>query len=297
MVKKTTFIYLLIDPITNQIRYIGKANNPKDRYKNHINKCLDKNTHKRNWINKLKKLGYKPELEILEEVSISEWKYWESFWIGYYKYLGFKLLNYTLGGDGSTFGNKTSFKKGLIPWNTDNRPIYKIDLDGNILEEYESLFWITKNLNINLFSLDKIGKTTKKFIWFRKEKWDNYTKEEKEDIIFKTKTRRINNGTFKNDSDPWNKGVTGYSTTKKGQTIDLETRNQISKTLTGQTNIGPSKKLMQICPKTMKIIKIFPSLAQAKREGFKNLGISTISKTKYNDAYIIYKEFIWEYEK
>ena len=48
---KYTYIYILIDPFTNQIRYVGKANNPKERYKNHKNRCRDKNTHKRNWIN------------------------------------------------------------------------------------------------------------------------------------------------------------------------------------------------------------------------------------------------------
>ena len=52
--RKTTFIYALKDPRTNIIRYIGKANEPYKRYKKHLNKCRDKNTHKRNWINSLK---------------------------------------------------------------------------------------------------------------------------------------------------------------------------------------------------------------------------------------------------
>lgn len=47
------FIYALSDPRTNQIRYIGKANNPYNRYSNHYNSARDKNTHKRNWINRM----------------------------------------------------------------------------------------------------------------------------------------------------------------------------------------------------------------------------------------------------
>jgi len=34
----TTFIYILKDPITNEIRYVGKADNPKVRLNEHIRK-------------------------------------------------------------------------------------------------------------------------------------------------------------------------------------------------------------------------------------------------------------------
>jgi hypothetical protein len=114
---KYTYIYMLIDPITNQVRYIGKANNPTERYKNHKNRCRDKNTHKRKWINKLRLQNLYPEIEVIDTVPINNWHYWEKFWIAYYKFLGCNLINYTSGGDGLTFGNQTSFKKGQIPWN------------------------------------------------------------------------------------------------------------------------------------------------------------------------------------
>lgn len=113
----TTFIYILIDPITKEIRYVGKSNNPLDRYKNHKNDCRDKNTHKRNWIKSLKNKNSKPLIEIVDEVEISDWIWWERFWISYYKFIGCNLTNYTVGGDGLTFGNSTSFKSGNIPWN------------------------------------------------------------------------------------------------------------------------------------------------------------------------------------
>lgn len=113
------YIYTLSDPITKEIRYIGKANNLKERYKNHINDARDIGTHKRNWINSLKKKDLKPEIEVLDYVEISKWQYWETFWINQFNVWGFNLLNYTDGGDGSTFGNKSSFKKGHKPWNNE----------------------------------------------------------------------------------------------------------------------------------------------------------------------------------
>ena len=150
----TTIIYILIDPSTNEIRYIGKTNNLKQRLKNHLNACRDKNTHKRNWINKLKTKGFKPEIEIIDEVSINEWKYWEIFWISYYKSIGCNLLNYTIGGDGLSSGNQTSFKKGDKPWNTgiacthDRKSKIKKTLTGVPTGRYRAVAQYDKNNNL-----------------------------------------------------------------------------------------------------------------------------------------------------
>lgn len=114
---KTVYIYTLADPITQEIRYVGKTRNLLQRRHNHLNSCRDKNTYKRNWINKLREQGYLPIMEVLDEVLESEWRYWEKFWILQIKSWGFKLVNFTDGGDGLTFGNQTSFKKGDTPWN------------------------------------------------------------------------------------------------------------------------------------------------------------------------------------
>lgn len=156
------FIYCLIDPRTNQIRYIGKAKNPSDRYRNHINSSRDKNTHKRNWINNMRKEGVRPELLILDSVSSKEWIFWERFYIGLYRSYGFNLVNHTEGGDGSTYGNITSFKKGNLPWNKGTtiseeargkissslkgkrstwswKPIIQYDLEYNMIKRYSSI--------------------------------------------------------------------------------------------------------------------------------------------------------------
>lgn len=45
-----TYIYTLSDPITGDIRYVGKTTNLKQRYKAHCNPSNNKHTHKYNWV-------------------------------------------------------------------------------------------------------------------------------------------------------------------------------------------------------------------------------------------------------
>lgn len=101
---ETTFIYGLGDPTHfNKIRYIGKADNPKLRLRDHISKAIkDKeNNYKSNWIKTLLAKGLQPTLIILDEVPIDKWEWFEQTWINEYRKLGFKLTNTTDGGNGS----------------------------------------------------------------------------------------------------------------------------------------------------------------------------------------------------
>jgi len=105
----STFIYALKDPETGKIRYIGKSNNPQKRFGGHYNEARlgkEKN-HKCDWIISLAKRGLKPELEILDEVPFPEWKFWETEYIRVFKIIGMKLVNLTIGGEGSA-GRKCS---------------------------------------------------------------------------------------------------------------------------------------------------------------------------------------------
>ena len=111
-----TFIYILIDPITDKVRYVGKSNNPYKRFECHLSKNNIK-SHKTNWIQSLLKKDIKPILCIIDEVDINEWKFWEVYWISQFKNWGFNLTNSTKGGDGCTFSNITSFNKNHVPWN------------------------------------------------------------------------------------------------------------------------------------------------------------------------------------
>lgn len=125
-----TNIYALVDPRTDEIRYIGKTNDIEQRLKNHLNPARYRPTHKFNWIRKLRRLNMKPYLIILDEVPINDWKFWEKFWIQLIKSWDFNLVNHTEGGDGLTYGNQTSFKKGHKSWNTGKGYIKTCEICG-----------------------------------------------------------------------------------------------------------------------------------------------------------------------
>lgn len=99
----TVFIYALNDPNRQHLgktRYIGKAVDPYRRYEKHLEENCREKTHKANWIRSLLSKGCTPVLEVLDEVSESEWQLWECEWIRLYRALGFDLTNGTEGGDG-----------------------------------------------------------------------------------------------------------------------------------------------------------------------------------------------------
>jgi hypothetical protein len=141
---KKVFIYELIDPVTNETRYIGKTDNLKRRYKGHLN---DKNkTHKTNWIKNLKNKDLKPVLNIIDEINKNEADFWEIFYISLYKSWGCKLTNTTSGGEGggSHKGYKhtqrskqqiSQTKTGVSIWTEDEKKQISERLKGHITSE------------------------------------------------------------------------------------------------------------------------------------------------------------------
>lgn len=103
------YVYGLLHPLTNELRYIGYSFNYIERYKEHLLPSnLKGNTHKINWIKSLLQGGLKPDIIVLEELfSEKEALDSEIELISYYKYIGCHLTNGTLGGDGR-YGFTTS---------------------------------------------------------------------------------------------------------------------------------------------------------------------------------------------
>jgi group I intron endonuclease len=93
-------IYKLIDPISNEIRYVGLTfNDLKQRLKSH---CSEKSSsHKSNWINRLKSIGLKPIIESIEQdiSSYDEVCNREIYWIDKLKSDGHPLTNMASGGN------------------------------------------------------------------------------------------------------------------------------------------------------------------------------------------------------
>lgn len=109
--RETTFIYALICPSSNEVKYIGKSNNPERRLRDHQTDFRGHEYNKAMWFRQMRNNGTKPILEIIEEVPIGIWREEEEWWISYFKYIGANLLNIQSGGNGLTEANNTSFKK------------------------------------------------------------------------------------------------------------------------------------------------------------------------------------------
>lgn len=121
-----TYIYALIDPRTNEIRYIGKALNTRKRYNSHICGSKSNKTHKDKWINNLLSCEKKPILEVLETCNEENCAEKEQYWIKYYREQGCDLTNLTDGGEGSVNPSEETREKlrnaALRQWsNVSNR--------------------------------------------------------------------------------------------------------------------------------------------------------------------------------
>lgn len=95
-----TFIYILIDPRDNQVKYVGKTNNVKRRYSQHISLASKNKTYKTNWLSSLIIMNLKPEMVVIDECEDDSWIELEQWYIELFKSWGFKLTNLTKGGDG-----------------------------------------------------------------------------------------------------------------------------------------------------------------------------------------------------
>lgn len=95
-----TYIYILIDPETNQVRYIGKTKSLKRRYNQHISECSKLKSHKNNWLLSLKNRNLRPEMVVIDETDKDDWIFLEQWYIQLYKSWGYRLTNHTEGGEG-----------------------------------------------------------------------------------------------------------------------------------------------------------------------------------------------------
>lgn len=144
MKNKTTFIYTISTKENpNNIRYIGKTDNPKNREERHTQQYyLNEGTYKANWLKSEIKKGNTPMLIIVDEVPYDDWEFWEIYWIEQFKSWGFNLTNGTIGGEGISITkdviskrNKTNFDK--------NTKRLKAQIDKyNVRQEGEN--WISE---------------------------------------------------------------------------------------------------------------------------------------------------------
>ena len=95
------YIYALVDPITGEIRYVGKSTDPTKRLSFHLSKrSLKTNSPKNLWIRKLLDKGLRPLLVILQKCDPNKWAEAERGWIVMFRMVGAELTNTSDGGEG-----------------------------------------------------------------------------------------------------------------------------------------------------------------------------------------------------
>ncbi len=101
-----TYIYVLIDPRTNLVKYVGKTINPKIRFRTYIKQAKKgkRNNLVINWVKSLLKSDLEPKMEIIDEIE-GEWEWLEQYWISQFRVWGFELKNMTDGGDANPMDN------------------------------------------------------------------------------------------------------------------------------------------------------------------------------------------------
>lgn len=144
METEIAYIYALLDPITDEVRYIGKTVNPKYRLQQHIHESKTINNHRGNWIKSLLREDKKPILKILKICPLSDFEKYETEYIKFYK--SNNLTNSDESGQGNT-GRKREIIEGAME--KISKKVYQYDIDGNFIKEYKSSREAGRSLSID----------------------------------------------------------------------------------------------------------------------------------------------------
>lgn len=112
-------IYTLSDPLTKEVRYVGKTSGkPSSRFSQHLyqwKRCTGKISHVNAWIKSLANKNLKPVQEVIDIVDEVYWIEAEQGYIRLFKSYGCKLTNLTHGGEGTSGykATKSSIEKRL----------------------------------------------------------------------------------------------------------------------------------------------------------------------------------------
>jgi len=100
-------VYGLVDPRDGQLRYVGKSCSGLWRPTEEFNRALkgqEGANHRVNWIKNMHSSGCRYSVVVFQELESNEiLSQAEVFWIAYFRGLGCKLTNMTVGGEGVVY--------------------------------------------------------------------------------------------------------------------------------------------------------------------------------------------------
>lgn len=285
------YIYVLLDPRTNEIRYLGKTNDTKERLYGHLYE-KGKLGHKFKWIQQLKKLGLKPIIEILDTVPKEEEEFWERHYISLLKSWGIRLTNFTDGGNNPPvirmFGKDNVFVKNkevrekILAMNKSRKGKTFIELYGK--EKAEELKkWKSKKYsgeNNPMFGRKQSKETRDKISKKRIGKKTPHTQETKDKIS------KSNEGKIRSEEAREKYRVAALNR----PAITKTTRDKLSKAQSSKSK----GEIYQLDKKTKKIVKVWKGFSELNKYfGNKSGNICSCITGKLNSAY----GFIWTREK
>ena len=137
-------IYKLIDPITKDVKYIGKTKRELyERLAEHIQEFVYRKRifsyKKQDWIKNLLKENKIPEIHLIEEVDESISSAREEYWISYYSNIG-ELFN-TIYNNDEVYSKSISDRKSIV--------VYQYDLYGNFIQSWQSMTLAADTLKVD----------------------------------------------------------------------------------------------------------------------------------------------------
>lgn len=165
MIHCPIYIYTLSDPITGQVRYVGKTvQKPLSRFFCHIS--VSKNSKKKDhchcWIKSLLEGNQKPVMKVIEETfDVNR----ETFWINEYRLKGCDLTNFTNGGDKGNLGKKWKLSPEIKEkFKLRNlKKVYIWNLDGKLIDTFDSVDSASNYLKCHRNAIKRAIKQSKSY--------------------------------------------------------------------------------------------------------------------------------------
>jgi hypothetical protein len=171
------YIYKLIDPTTNEIRYIGQTDNIKRRYNDHVSSSLNKNsssynTHKSCWIRKIVNNNLVPIIEIVEECdNLEQSNIRERYYIEKLTIEGYKLTNSYIT-DVTEFSSHTREKMSSAKKGKTLEQIVGLEKSIDLKEYYSERIKLNNpNKSDDPLVREKISNTLKEYFSDKENHW------------------------------------------------------------------------------------------------------------------------------